>query len=101
MSEIKNSKVVNTVFEHNFSGVYNNTAENIEIVGGEDLQGTFLFRNGANNNKIVNSKVSNARAMAIFNDKKDAEKVDAHDKLVVSRQLSLKASDFVKYGLTR
>ena len=37
----------------------------------------------------------------IFMDKKDAEPMTAADKLVISRQLYFKASDFVKYGLTR
>ena len=68
---VRDSKVVNTVFEHNFSGVYENTAENIEIIGGADKQGTFLFRNGAHDNLVKNSKLENAEAMATFNDKKD------------------------------
>ena len=36
----------------------------------------------------------------IFRDKKDADPTTAVDKLVISRQLYLKASDFVKYWLT-
>ncbi len=71
---IRKSKLRNTVFEHNFSGVFGNLAEDITIEGGEDKQGAFLFKNGAHDNTVQNCLVINADAMAVFSDKQDGFK---------------------------
>ncbi len=82
---VSNATIINTNFEHNFAEVYNNKAYNISITGigkpwnhdeevkdtEKDHRSSFLFRNGAHDNEIHNSKIVNGLAMAVFADKDD------------------------------
>ncbi len=65
---ITNSTLVNSSFEHSFTEVKYNIADNITIIGGEDNNGAFSFNNGSHHNIVRNSKVLNASSMASFGD---------------------------------
>ncbi len=73
---VSNATIVNTNFEHNYKGVYGNVANNITIIGAQDPinnknRSSFLFRNGAHDNEIKNSKLKDGFALAVFADKED------------------------------